>query len=455
MASITGALILAAGKGTRMHSDKPKVLQSILGEPMLRFVYDALEPLFGGNVWTVIGHQADMVRAAFKGEDHRFVVQEKQLGTGHALQAAWDELKGAGLDRVVVVNGDTPLLPTSTVATFLKEAMDADVAFMTLTLPDPGAYGRVVRHNRRVVAIVEAKDYDETLYGPEPDEINAGIYCLRMDAVEKLLPRLTNANKSGEYYITDLVGLAVAERMDVIGVECGQDPNLLGVNDPAELIRSEALVRARIALNWIEKRVLIHAPETVRISPRAVLEPGAELYGPCEIYGASRIARAAVVHSHCWLRDAVVAEGAAVHPFSHVEKAEIGPGCVVGPYARLRPGAVMEEGARVGNFVEMKKARLCKGAKANHLTYLGDAEVGPGANIGAGTITCNYDGAHKHQTVIGEGAFIGSNSALVAPVTIGARSLVGAGSVITKDVPDDSLAIARGRQTTMPRRGNP
>ncbi|HCG04535.1 MAG TPA: bifunctional UDP-N-acetylglucosamine diphosphorylase/glucosamine-1-phosphate N-acetyltransferase GlmU, partial [Desulfovibrio sp.] len=217
MASITGALILAAGKGTRMHSDKPKVLQSILGEPMLRFVHDALAPVFGDNVWTVIGHKADMVREAFKGEDRRFVVQEKQLGTGHALQAAWDELKAAGLDRVVVVNGDTPLLPTSTVATFLKEAMDCDMAFMTLTLPDPGAYGRVVRHNRRVVAIVEAKDYDETLYGPEPDEINAGIYCLRMDAVEKLLPRLTNANKSGEYYITDLVGLAVSERMDVIG----------------------------------------------------------------------------------------------------------------------------------------------------------------------------------------------------------------------------------------------
>lgn len=452
MASTTGALILAASKGTRMHSDKPKVLQTILGEPMLRFVMDALAPVFGDRVWTVVGHRADMIYAAFAGEDARFVVQEQQLGTGHALQMAWESLRAAGLDRVVVVNGDTPLLATETIDFFLKESAEADIAFMTLTLPDPGAYGRVVRHNGHVAAIVEAKDYDEALYGPEPSEINTGIYALRLDAVESLLPRLTNANRSGEYYITDLVGLAVAERMNVLGIQCGEDPNLLGVNNPAELIRSEALLRTRLVIGHIEGGVLIHAPETVRISPRATIEPGAEIYGPCEIYGTSRIARGAVVHSHCWLRNAEVESGSEVKSFSHLEGATVGKGCSVGPFARLRPGAVLDEEARVGNFVEMKKARLHKGAKAGHLTYLGDADVGAGANIGAGTITCNYDGKNKHRTVIGAGAFIGSNTALVAPVTVGDGSLVGAGSVITKDVPEASLAIARGRQTNLPRK---
>lgn len=452
MASLTGALVLAAGKGTRMHSDKPKVLQTLLGEPMLRYVLDALHPLFGEHVWTVIGHRAEMVRKAFEGEEQRFVVQEQQLGTGHALQVAWSELRNAGLDRVVVVNGDTPLLSTQALQLFLRESEGADVAFMTLVLPSPGSYGRVVRHNGRVAAIVEAKDYDEALYGPEPHEINAGIYALSLDAVEALLPRLTTANRSGEYYITDLVGLAVAERMHVRGIECGDDPNLLGVNNPAELIRSETLLRARLVYEHLEAGVVIHAPETVRVSPRATLEPGAELFGPCEIYGTSHIARGAVVHSHCWIHNTTVSRGSVVHAFSHLVDAQVGEECTVGPYARLRPGAVLEEKAHIGNFVEVKKSRVGKGSKANHLTYLGDADIGPGVNVGAGTITCNYDGKNKFRTIIEEGAFIGSNTSLVAPVTVGRNSLVGAGSVITKDVPEDSLGIARGRQTNLPRK---
>ena len=452
MASTTGALILAAGKGTRMHSDKPKVLQSLLGDSMLRYVMDALAPLFDDRVWTIIGHNADMVRKAFKGEQARFVVQEKQLGTGHALQVAWSGLRAAGLDRVIVVNGDTPLLTTGSLEFFLKESERADLAFMTLTLPEPGAYGRVVRRNGRVAAIVEAKDYDEALYGPEPNEINTGIYCLRLDAIESLLPRLSNANRSGEYYITDLIGLAVAEGHNVLGIECGEDPNLLGVNNPVELIRSEALLRERIVTELLEKGVIIHAPETVRISPRANVAPGAEIFGPCELYGACSIARGATIESHCWLRDATVGAGSTVKPFSHIERAIIGNDCSVGPFARLRPEAILDDEARIGNFVEMKKARLGKGAKAGHLSYLGDAEVGAGANIGAGTITCNYDGKNKHRTIIGENAFIGSNTALVAPVQVGRDCLVGAGSVITKDVPDNNLAIARGRQSNLPRK---
>ncbi len=447
-----GALILAAGKGTRMHSDKPKVLQTLLGEPMLRFVADALRPLFRDAVWTVIGHRADMVRAAFGDEGLHFVVQEEQLGTGHALMQALPALEDAGCTHVLVVNGDTPLLGARLPEMFLRESEQADLSFATITLQDPAAYGRVVRHHGRVVAVVEAKDYDEDLYGPEPKEVNAGLYCLNLAMVRQLLPHLTNANKSGEYYITDLIGLAVENQYTVRGVECGDDPNLFGVNSPVELSRSEALLGLQQVQNLLQSGVILHAAELIRVSPRARIEPGAELYGPCEIYGCSRVARGACIESHCVLRDAVVAEGAVIRSFSHLEKAEVGPGALVGPHARLRPGAVLEARAHVGNFVELKKARLGQGAKANHLSYIGDAEVGEGTNIGAGTITCNYDGTNKHKTVIGPRAFIGSNTALVAPVSVGEQALVGAGSVITKNVPDNTLAVARGRQTNLPRK---
>lgn len=446
------ALILAAGKGTRMHSDKPKVLQTLLGEPMLRYVLDSLRPLFNREVWTVIGHQADMVRAAFVHEDMRFVTQEQQLGTGHALMQALPAIEAAGCEHILVINGDTPLITTRLLESFLREARGADVAFATISLQNPGAYGRVVRHNGRVAAIVEAKDYDEALYGPEPNEVNAGLYYLRVATLKVLLPRVTCANRSGEYYITDLVGLAVGARCAVRGVECGDDPNLFGVNSPLELSRSEALLRMLLVQERLEAGVIMHAPELVRLSPLAEVAPGAELCGPCEIYGKSRIARGAVVRSHCVLRDAVVEEGAEIRSFSHIQEAHVGKNATVGPYGRLRPGAKLEEDAHVGNFVELKKAILGKGAKANHLSYLGDTEVGPGANIGAGTITCNYDGTNKFCTHIGARAFIGSNTALVAPVRVGADALVGAGSVITKDVPEGQMGIARARQATMPRR---
>ena len=446
------ALILAAGKGTRMHSHKPKVLQTLLGEPMLRYVLQSLRPLFGQDIWTVIGHQAAMVRETFAADDMRFVEQREQLGTGHALMQALPALLESGCSHVLVINGDTPLITTGLLENFLSEAASADLAFATITLPSPGGYGRVVRHNGRVAAIVEAKDYDEALYGPEPREVNAGLYYMRLDMARDLLPRLSCANKSGEYYITDLVGLAVESRHAVSGVECGDDPNLFGVNSPQELSRSEALLRMWVVQQRLEAGVIMHAPELIRISPAACVEPGAELFGPCEIYGDSHIARGAVVHSHCYIRNSMVAEGAEIRHFSHLQDASVGCDASVGPYGRLRPGAVLEEGAHVGNFVEMKKAVLGKGAKANHLTYLGDADVGPGANIGAGTITCNYDGVHKFRTHIGARAFIGSNTALVAPVSVGDGALVGAGSVITKDVPEKQMGIARARQSNVPRR---
>ncbi|MCH5276939.1 MAG: bifunctional UDP-N-acetylglucosamine diphosphorylase/glucosamine-1-phosphate N-acetyltransferase GlmU [Desulfovibrionaceae bacterium] len=461
------ALILAAGRGTRMPSPRPKVLQTLLGETMLGLVYASVASLPEvDRVLTLVGHEADMVRAeaarcARRGPrpagesrgEALCVEQTEQLGTGHALMCALPALE-EGCGHVLVVNGDTPLLPSAALSRFVSGARGADLAFATLCLDDPGAFGRVVRDKAGgVAAIVEARDYDEARHGRDPHEINAGVYLLRVETARRLLPRLTNRNTSGEYYITDLAALAVAEGMSVLGLPVPADSGAwLGVNTPAELAAAEEHLRRRRVAELLSAGVLLHAPESVRVSPFAVVEPGAELCGPCEIYGDSRVAGGALVESHCVLCNAEVGPGARVRSFCHLESAEVGPACQVGPYARLRPGAVMEENSHAGNFVEMKKARLGKGSKANHLTYLGDAEVGPGVNVGAGTITCNYDGKNKHRTVIEAGAFIGSNTALVAPVTVGENALVGAGSVITKDVPREVLAVGRGRQVNLPRR---
>ena len=458
MAVNIGALILAGGKGTRMYSTLPKVLQPILGEPMLSYVYSALAPMFGEQILTVIGHRAELLRLAFPQFEDRFILQAEQLGTGHALQIAWPALREACLSHVLVVSGDVPLISKDTLTTFINavERSQSPLGFITLTLRDPGAYGRVLRDNDgKVSSIIEAKDYDSAKYGPEPNEINAGIYCLEIERIEPLLPLLRNKNKSGEFYITDLVSLAAQSDLDVIGVQCGDDETLLGINNPRELIRTENIVREEIVRDWLDAGVFIHMPEAVRIGPDVVLEPGARVQGPCQILGASRIAAHAEVEAFCHLNNASLGEGAVVRSFSHLENAVLEAGAIAGPYARLRPGARLEKGSRVGNFVEVKNATLGPGAKAGHLTYLGDAHIGEGANIGAGTITCNYDGHKKHRTTIGPGAFIGSNTALVAPVTIGKGSIVGAGSTITKDVPENTLALTRPEQINKPRRQKP
>ena len=448
-----GALALAAGKGTRMKSDAPKVLKTLLGKPMLWYVEAALAALCGELVYTVVGHRADLVEAGFPELAGRFVRQTEQLGTGHALAAALPALGEAGLGYVLVVNGDAPLVTAASLRAFCDAALAAraDVAFVSIELADPGSYGRVVRQGE-AVCIVEAKDYDPAVHGAPTGEINAGVYLLRLAVVAPLVANLSNDNKSGEYYITDLIGLAQAAGLRVLPVNRGADAAYLGINSPRELVGAEEILRRRIVDAHMEAGVVVRAAEAVRIGPEVAIAPGVELCGPLELYGATRLGAGATVASHSLLLDAEIGENVAVQAFCHLENARVEAGCQVGPYARLRPGAVMEEGARVGNFVEMKKSVLGRGAKANHLTYLGDAVIGAGSNIGAGTITCNYDGVHKHRTVIGERAFIGSNTALVAPVTIGNDALVGAGSVITSDVADGMLALGRGRQVTKARK---
>lgn len=433
-----------------MKSDKPKVLRTLLGEPMLGLVYAACKPVFGQNIVIICGYGANEVRKTIS--DAIFVEQKEQLGTGHALLTALPALKKRGATTITVLNGDAPLVTTADIRTFLAKAKAADLAFATISLNDPAAYGRVVRRDGKLCGIWEAKDYDQALWGEPTGEVNAGLYYLNLAAIEPLVRQLRNDNQSGEYYITDLVGLALKQNLDARGIACGNDQNLLGVNSPLELARAENILAERVATDLLEKGVLIHAPQLARISPLAQIEPGAEICGPCEISGESKIAAGASIASHCVIKNSNIAKDAVIKPFSCLEGANIGPNAQVGPYSRLRPEAEVCANARVGNFVEMKKARLGEGAKASHLTYLGDADIGANANIGAGTITCNYDGQAKHRTIIGENAFIGSNTALVAPVQIGDDALIGAGSTITKNVADNALAITRAPQKSLPRR---
>ncbi len=456
MKKTTCALVLAAGKGTRMYSEtKPKVMMHILGEPMLWYVYKALTPVFHDRIHTVVGFQAEVIGDAFHDHMERMVIQEQQLGTGHALKVAWEPLTQAGYTHCLVINGDTPLISTETVEHLLKVAKkeQTDLAFATIEPEGSNAFGRVLRDtNGKVTAIVEKKDYDPKQHGPEPREVNAGIYLLRMESIAPLLGWLSNANKSKEYYITDLVEFAIADNLKVGAVQCGNDASLMGINNPAELVAAEELLRSRIVSRYLNDGVIIRNPDSVRIGPRVNIKPGVEICGPCEIYGETCIGTGARINAFTSIHETWISDYTTVQHFSHLDQAVLGHGCGVGPYARLRPGAVLEDEAKVGNFVEMKKAVLGHGSKAGHLTYLGDAEIGADVNIGAGTITCNYDGKNKHRTLIKDGAFIGSNTALVAPVTIGANALVGAGSTITKDVADNTLAIARGKQVSLKRR---
>ena len=457
------ALILAAGKGTRMPSPRPKVLQTLLGETMLSLVTATLNAMPRVDaIYTMVGCEAAMVSAEAESIAARLgrmaycIEQKEQKGTGHALMTAMSHLEGDG--HLLVVNGDAPLLTANVLDRFLDKADGADVAFLSLELENAAAYGRVVRKGGEVQAIVEAKDFDPALYGPieEAHEVNTGIYLFSLPAVRKLLPSLSNNNKSGEYYITDLVSLGLAAGMDVRGIKAegaGCDAGaLLGVNNPVELAAAEEILQKRRCEDLLASGVILHGLSGIRVSPLATVEAGVEIYGPCEIYGSSHIKSGTRIRSHCVIRNTVIANGVEVREFCHFEDADVRAAAIVGPYARLRPAAVVDEKAHVGNFVELKKTYLGKGSKANHFTYLGDTEVGPGVNFGAGTITCNYDGKNKFKTCVGANCFIGSNTSLVAPVTIGDNAVVGAGSVIVEDVPAGKLALGRGRQVIKDRR---
>ena len=451
-----GVVILAAGKGTRMKSTRPKVVHELLGLPMLWYVQQAVTGLVDAqHQWTIVGYGREQVINANPGYAGQYIHQAQQLGTGHALLMAWEALKNAGCEWCLVLNGDAPLVRRDALSSLVHrcQEQDAAIGFSSIDLEDPSGYGRVIRGNDgSVTAVVEEKDLDPYNVHGRPNEVNAGVYCLRVPVISRYIHSLSQNNAQGEYYITELVDLCVQAGETVVAVNGGRDSSFLGVNSPKELVACETLQQQRINATLLDKGVILRNPDQVRISPLADIEPGVEITGPAEIYGQSVLQSGARIGSHVWMQDVHIAADAHILEFSHLEKAQVDEKCRVGPYARLRPGTKLLSRARVGNFVEVKKSVLQSGSKANHLAYIGDAQVGEEANVGAGTITCNYDGHGKHETIIGKKAFIGSNAALIAPIRIGENSVVGAGSALSKNVPDNTLALTRAKQKNMPRR---
>lgn len=440
-------LILAAGKGSRMFSARPKVLQELLGLPLLWYIYRTATEI-SEQIWTVIGHGRDEIIARFP--ERQFIIQEQQFGTGHALQVAWDKIMAGFPDYLLICNGDTPLVSKNTLQNFINQSITTqnDLTFLSLKLPDPGNYGRVIRtQTGKIKAIVEAKDLQQ--YPTPSNEINSGIYFLRPQKIAPLLSQLNNNNAQQEFYITQLIELALHANLQVNGIYSNETSELLGINTTRELIEMEEFLRDKIVQGYINAGVRIHNHTQVRISPQSKIEADVDICGPCEIYGKSHIAAGTHISSHCFLQN-VQLKACQVRSFSHIENSELAEGVTVGPFCRIRPGTILEQNVHIGNFVEVKKSHLRNGVKAGHLSYLGDSDIGAGVNIGAGTITCNYDGKNKHQTVIGEGAFIGSNSSLVAPVEIGQEAIIGAGTVVTKNVPKQNLCVARIKQKNLP-----
>ncbi|SDX52514.1 bifunctional UDP-N-acetylglucosamine diphosphorylase/glucosamine-1-phosphate N-acetyltransferase GlmU [Roseicitreum antarcticum] len=424
-------VILAAGQGSRMNSDVPKVLHPLAGVPMVVHAMRAGAALDPDRVVVVAGHGADAVRAAVEAEDTaaQVVVQAEQLGTGHAVAQAAGALSDVAGD-VVVLYGDTPFVSADTLDRLVAARAAHDVVVLGFHATDPGRYGRLILEGDALSRIVEYKDASEAERAV--DLCNSGVICADRAVLMDLVAALSNDNAAGEYYLTDVVGAARARSLSAGVVVCDQ-AETLGVNTRAELAVAEGVYQARARAAALENGVTLLAPDTVFFA----LD--------------THIGRDAVVEQNVVFGPGVTVEsGAVIRAFSHLEGCHVSRGAVVGPYARLRPGAELAEDVRIGNFVEVKNAVLDAGAKVNHLSYIGDANVGEGTNIGAGTITCNYDGVFKHRTEIGAHAFIGSNTMLVAPVRVGARALTASGSVITADVPDGALAVARARQEVKP-----
>jgi len=436
------AIILAAGKGTRMKSALPKVLHPIAGKPMVAHVVAAARALNPGSITVVYGHGGDQVRDTLADDSLGWALQAEQLGTGHAVAQA---MPAVSEDTVLVLYGDVPLIQPQTLAEFVKRVNKDTLALMTLTMDDPSGYGRIIRGaDGKVQRIVEQKDATDD--EKAVNEINTGILACPRAFLDTALPALSSNNAQGEYYLTDIIAMAVEQGLAVDAMQPGQPWEVDGVNDRVQLARLERIFQR------VQAEALMRGGATVmdpaRLDVRGDIQCGSDVTIDVNVVlqGTVKIGDRVQIGANCYITDAVLEDGAVIAPNSVIEQAHVGSGCQVGPFARLRPGTELAAGAKVGNFVETKKAQIGEGSKVNHLTYIGDAVIGKGVNVGAGTITCNYDGVNKFRTEMKDGAFIGSNSSLVAPVTIGTNATVGAGSTITRDVPDEELAVARGKQ---------
>ncbi len=448
------AVILAAGQGTRMKSSRPKVLHEILGRPMIAYLLDTLREAGVNDIVVVVGHQAEAVQAALKDYELRFVIQEPQLGTGHAVQVAMPAVDPEA-GTVMVLCGDAPLISGASVAALqrLHAETGAAVTMQTIELPDGAHYGRVVRNEAgRVIAVVQAKDSHDRQDLLSIREINTGAYCFDAAFLADGLAKIPKSPVTGEIYLTDLIHIA---REEGRAVEALIDPDreaLLGINSRAELAGATQTVKRRINARHMDQGVTLMDPEATYIESHVRIGQDTVIYPNVYLQGKTVIGENCRIEASVKIADSILDNDVYVKMGCVITQSRVGAGVDIGPWAHLRPLSDLRAGVHVGNFVEVKKSVLHEGVKAGHLTYLGDADIGAGTNVGAGTITCNYDGEKKHATVIGEGAFIGSNTALVAPVTVGAGAYIGAGSTITKDVPPGKLGIGRARQVIKERR---
>jgi len=439
-------IILAAGQGTRMRSDLPKVLQPLAGRPLLGHVLDCAAALSADDVCVVYGHGGEAVKTAFGDDSLRWALQAEQLGTGHALQQAMPDTPDD--NRVLVLFGDVPLLMPETCQRLLDETPAEDVAVLSVDMADPTGYGRIIREGNKVSCIVEEKDA-----GPDEKavrEINTGVLVGPADKMRRWLAGLGNDNAQGEYYLTDVIAMAVNDGVAVHGVKADTWTEVMGINDKKQLAEAERALQARLVDELMRQGVGFADP--ARVDIRGTLKCGKDVFIDVNAVfeGDVELGDGVKIESNNLVRESKLGAGTVVHSNCHLEGARTGNDCEIGPFARLRPGADLANNVKVGNFVEIKKSTVADGSKVNHLTYIGDTEIGKKVNVGAGTITCNYDGVNKHKTTIGDGAFIGSGVELVAPVRIGAGATVGAGATISKDVGDDQLVIERSRQKAIP-----
>ncbi len=438
----TRLIVLAAGKGTRMKSAMPKVLHRLAGKPLLGHVLDTGLALNPASITVVIGHGADQVQSTIE-QPVKWALQTEQLGTGHAVREGLDGIGDS--DTVLITYGDVPLTRASTYQALLDACDDQTIGLLTLMMDDPTGYGRILREGGAIVGVVEQKDASPDQLGIT--EVNAGVVAIKGGSLRDLLSRIDNNNAQGEYYLTDIHELAVKDGLSVQAIHPQDGWEVDGVNSRVQLARLERLHQGLLAEELMNNGVTLADPS--RIDIRGSLKTGTDVTIDvnCVFEGDCVIGNNVKIGQNCLISGSVIADGTTILANCVLENAEVGSGATVGPFARLRPGTRTESGIRIGNFVETKNTHVGEGSKINHLSYVGDTTLGKNVNVGAGTITCNYDGVNKHRTTIGDNAFIGSNSALVAPVTISEGATVGAGSTITRNVPANRLSLTRARQT--------
>jgi bifunctional UDP-N-acetylglucosamine pyrophosphorylase/glucosamine-1-phosphate N-acetyltransferase len=438
-------IILAAGLGTRMRSFLPKALHRLAGKELILHVLDAVKPLGPGKTAVVLGHQADRVREAMLGHSVEIVHQEEQLGTGHAVRQAADIIAAAE-GPVVVLCADTPLLTPGTLISLVEahSRAQAAVTVMTAMAEEPAGYGRVVRGRSGVMRIVEEKD--ATALQKKIREVNTGIYCFEKKFLLAALGGIKNRNAQNEYYLPDTISLARKKKLKVAAVLCADADEAMGINSRFDLSQAEMVLQTRTNLRWMLEGVTMLDPATVFIGAEVVIGRDTTLYPNVRLEGKTTLGEGCTVYPGSRIVDSTLGGGVEIKDCCVIENSTIADKALVGPFARFRPGTVLGVGAKVGNFVEVKKTIIGEGSKANHLAYLGDATIGKDVNIGAGVITCNYDGFKKHPTIIEDGVFVGSDAQLVAPVRIGKGAVVAAGATITRDVPEDALALSRVAQ---------